>query len=157
MKKYLLIVAVSVAAGLSSLASAAWYDELPFFDPVYYADQYQDIYDEYGYDADDLKAHWRDAGISEGRRGSPVFDPKYYLEKNPDVAKAVGRKNYNDAMRHWRDDGLAEGRVSHPDFNVRYYIKHNKSVQASVGKHNYEAAVQQYLDEGYKEGLKAAP
>ena len=74
-----------------------------------------------------------------------------------DIAQAVGKKNYSDAMKHWRDSGMAEGRPSHPDFHVRYYLKHNPKVAASVGKHNYEAAVQQYLDEGRFDGLKAAP
>lgn len=64
------------------------------FDAVYYANRYPDLKAAFGYDFNKLYNHWVGWGQREGRSASPIFDPKYYLEANPDVANAYGQNNY---------------------------------------------------------------
>ena len=59
----------------------------------------------------------------EGRRPHPLFDPKYYLEQNPDVA----RSGHNPLLHFLRFGGL-EGRSPHPDFNSAFYLAANPDV-----------------------------
>ncbi len=130
---------------------ADWKIELPFFDHVYYADNNEDIYDEFGYDKDKLRSHWKSLGIKEGRPSSPVFHVRYYLEKNEDVAQQVGRRNYAKALEHYHDNGIREGRVAHPEFNIRRYIEANPDVREKFGEDNYRGALMHYVKFGRRE------
>jgi hypothetical protein len=51
--------------------------------------------------------------LKECRQGSPGFDPKFYLEKYPDVAKAY-KNSCEGAMSHWIKFGIKEGRRGAP-------------------------------------------
>lgn len=142
---------------LASLVLAAEWQTTPeVFEPTYYADQNTDVRDKFGYDTDKLTRHWREYGLSEGRRSSPVFDVRYYLRENPDIAKSIGAKNFTGAAEHWYRTGIGEGRPSHPEFHVRTYLKDNPDVAKSVGAKNFPAAVRHYLEHGYVKGRTAA-
>ena len=136
-------------------ALADWLSEPSVFLPVYYADQNPDVEKIDGYDHAELLEHWKKFGLNEGRRSSPVFDVRYYLRENPDIAKQFGQKNYKEAAHHWYNSGRKEGRPSHPDFQVRIYLKKNPDVAKAVGAQNYLGAVHHYLAHGYKEGRPA--
>lgn len=139
----------------AQVALADWLSDPSVFVPVYYADQNPGVQKLEGYDHAKLLGHWEKHGIKEGRRSSPVFDVKYYLKKNPGVAKQFGKKNYYEAARHWYNAGRKEGRPSHPDFNVRIYLQKNLGVAKTVGAQNYIGAIQHYLSYGYREGRTA--
>ena len=51
-------------------------------------------------------------------RNSGLFDPKFYLERYPDVQRAGV-----DPLRHYLRHGAAEGRKPHPLFEPDYYLR----------------------------------
>lgn len=53
------------------------------------------------------------------------FDEEFYLESNPDVAKANV-----DPLEHYFYTGWREGRAPSPDFDVEYYLSQNPDVAA---------------------------
>lgn len=153
MKKYIWIFAI-VFAFAASEALASWLTDPSVFMPNYYADHNRDLYDEFGYNTQKLVNHWVKSGIRDGRPSSPVFDVRYYLKHNPDVANAVGQENFAKATEHWFKNGRKEGRPSHPEFNVRKYLELNQDVAREYGQNNYIEAINHYLRTGYKKGRR---
>ena len=115
---------------------ANWWTEPVIFEATYYADHNPGVKEEVGYDEAKLINHWGKFGLKEGRRSSPVFDVKYYLKHNQDIANAVGENNYVEAAKHWFQNGRKEGRPSHPDFDVKRYLKLNQDVAKKYGQNN---------------------
>jgi hypothetical protein len=60
-----------------------------------------------------------------------LFDPAYYLSKNPDVAAAVARGE-TTAEAHFNSFGKSEGREFSPFFSVSFYLQQNPDVAAAV-------------------------
>ncbi|MFN9487456.1 MAG: hypothetical protein ACK6BM_12545 [Cyanobacteriota bacterium] len=116
------------------------------FDPTYYLQQYDDLFDTYGESGQEAaKQHWLNYGINEGRRGSLFFDPQYYLNRYQDVAQAVGPTNYGGAISHWLKSGLNEGRRGSEEFDPMYYVITNPDVANTYGKENYKQATKHFL------------
>lgn len=136
-------------------AMADLWVEPAVFVPNYYADQNQDVRNQVGYNSSKLVEHWRKFGLKEGRVSSPVFDARYYLKHNPDVAKTYGPDNYAKAAQHWYQTGRQEGRPSHPDFQVKKYLQLNIDVAREIGESNYIEAIDHYLRTGYQKGRRA--
>ena len=120
------------------------------FDPVYYANCYEDLRNAYGYDEVALKEHWLAYGIKEGRTASPIFDPKYYMASNSDVAKAYGATNYEMGLIHFCAFGLAEGRQGSPIFSAKTYISLYSDLQRAYGD-DYTSAAEHFLAYGIAE------
>jgi hypothetical protein len=152
MKTLVLPLAILLVSATPALAD--WIYEPAVFVPTYYADQNSDVRAETGYDQAKLAAHWKRFGLGEGRRSSPVFDARYYLQHNPDVASSVGQSNYPQAALHWYRNGRQEGRPSHPDFQVKRYLELNQDVARQYGAQNYLKAIEHYLQTGYQEGRR---
>lgn len=115
------------------------------FQPGYYLRTYVDLsklFGKYNYKA--AKEHWLKFGIKEGRRGSPVFDSKYYLNRHKDLKKLF-RNDYRKALQHFLDYGAREGRQTAANFNVRDYLSKNRLVAARLGARSYKAAFVYYL------------
>ena len=153
MNKYILILALYFTATASE-ALASWVTDPSVIEPTYYADHNRDVYDEFGYNTQKLLNHWVKFGIRDGRSSSPVFDVRYYLKHNPDLATTLGRENFAKATEHWYKNGRKEGRPSHPEFNVRKYLQLNQDVAREYGKNNYIEAIYHYLRTGYKKGRR---
>ena len=89
------------------------------FDPVYYANKYDDLRGA-GLNSADLLYHFMQYGLDEGRAPSQAlaeFDGNFYLAANPDVAEYVnanldqfGGSLTNGALAHYVKFGGAEGR-----------------------------------------------
>lgn len=83
------------------------------FDPIFYADKYQDVKNLYGYDEDKLLDHFIEIGMKEGRQGIEDFDPYAYRGRYEDLAT-----QYKDRMQkyyvHYMETGKAEGRSGVP-------------------------------------------
>lgn len=83
------------------------------FDPIFYADKYQDVKNLYGYDEDKLLDHFMEKGMKEGRQGIGDFDPYAYRGRYEDLAT-----QYKDQMQqyyiHYMEHGKAEGRSGVP-------------------------------------------
>lgn len=84
---------------------------------------------------------------------APVFDPQYYLDKNPDVAAAVN-KGITKAFQHFVNFGMSEGRVASPEFNVKVYKERYSDLKEAFGT-NLPAYYEHYCLYGRAEGRKA--
>ena len=71
-------------------------------------------------------------GKKEGRMGSVIFDPDYYLNKYPDVKQVYNNSKYA-AYEHFINFGLAEGRQGCATFNVNTYMARYADLQAAYG------------------------
>lgn len=81
----------------------------------------------------------------------PVFDAKYYLEVNKDVAKHSNTKAY--AKVHWKKHGIKEGRPSAPNLHVREYVNNYSDLRRVFGTNkDYKGAVKHYYNNGINEG-----
>jgi hypothetical protein len=129
----------------------AW-DKLPVFEEKYY----ERINPDFEQSNMSALEHWQKIGMDQGRSSSGVFDVKYYLAKNPDLAKKIGAKNYREATKHWLTVGIKNGLSSHPNFNVRYYAENNRDLQR-VYNNNYEKLIMHYLKTGINENRPTAP
>ncbi len=154
MKSLLKYVAIALLMTAVPAMADLWVEPAVFV-PNYYADKNKDVREQAGYNAAKLTEHWRKFGLKEGRVSSPVFDVRYYLKHNPDVAKTFGQDNYPKAAQHWYQTGRQEGRPSHPDFQVKKYLQLNPSVARQYGENNYIEAIDHYLRTGYEKGLRA--
>ncbi len=64
--------------------------------------------------------------LSVGIRPDPLFDPAFYLARNPDVAAAGV-----DPFQHFLISGWKEGRAPLALFDPAYYLSHNPDVAAA--------------------------
>ncbi|MGN1307848.1 MAG: RICIN domain-containing protein, partial [Faecousia sp.] len=101
---------------------------------------------------DQLKQHWLDYGIKEGRCASPAFNVKWYLQHNTDVANAFGADNYKEAILHFINSGINEGRPGSADFyNLNYYKANSPDLRVAFGYDNY-SYYKHFVDYGYYDG-----
>lgn len=63
---------------------------------------------------------------------SLLFNEKWYLDHNPDVAEALENGDFTSAYEHFLQYGNAEGRSSTPLFNVDQYLNANPDVAEAV-------------------------
>ena len=80
---------------------------------------------------------------------SKLFDPIWYLEKNPDVALAGA-----SPINHWLTKGWKEGRDPGPLFSTSWYLEQSPDLASSRRKLNL---LFHYLDAGAKEGRDPNP
>jgi len=118
------------------------------FDTMVYRDRNPDIADLS--DAD-LKKHWLEHGIKEGRASSPVLDLGFYRNNNPDLKEAFG-DDYEALYNHFITSGYKEYRKSSALFDGSFYCKNYPDVAANY-KENY---MLHYVDHGIKEGRRAS-
>jgi GT2 family glycosyltransferase/2-polyprenyl-3-methyl-5-hydroxy-6-metoxy-1,4-benzoquinol methylase/glycosyltransferase involved in cell wall biosynthesis len=78
---------------------------------------------------------------------SGLFDKKWYLENNTDVAL-----NGEDPIAHYIHFGAQEGRDPHPNFNTKWYLENNPDVAQSALNPLYH-----YIKFGEKEGRATNP
>jgi hypothetical protein len=69
-----------------------------------------------------------------------LFDSKFYLENNPDVAVAVARGTVSSAFDHYQKIGQFENRNPNALFDANYYLDTNTDVAVSAKKNNFSAA-----------------
>ena len=90
----------------------------------------------------------------------PVFDPCFYLNKYPDLAKAFGA-NFALAAGHWRDSGTGEGRQSAPGFSLMDYVLRYQDLANAFsnqgGAYDNVAVLKHWVDHGSKEGRNPGP
>lgn len=130
--------------------------EHPVFDLGFYIAVQDDVRNQTGGDLIKSEAHWINFGLNEGRRGSRLFDPRFYLENHGDLVAAFGASNYGEAAKHWITYGLKEGRASSFEFDANYYLANNKDLRDAFGSDNYTAAAQHWIQFGIKEGRQGS-
>ena len=128
------------------------------FDAEYYADEYPELYDAYGYDADALYQHFLTYGLDEKHCMSPILDVVEYRETYADLDAAFGN-NWDAYVNHWYTYGIVEGRENGTEFDPVLYVEAYSDIKAAFGD-DYEAISNHYLtygiDEGRTLGLKTS-
>ncbi len=122
--------------------------EQAVFDVEVYRDRHEDLKDM---TEAQLRMHWIQYGMKEGRASSVILDLKYYVENNPDLKNAFGT-DYVAAYEHFINMGYKEHRKSSLIFDGRYYFDNNSDV-AEIYKDDY---IYHYLDNGMREGRRAS-
>ncbi|MGL5064114.1 MAG: pre-peptidase C-terminal domain-containing protein [Microcoleus sp.] len=69
-----------------------------------------------------------------------LFDRKYYLENNPDVAVAVARGTVSSPFDHYRKIGKFENRNPNALFDASYYLNTNTDVAISAQQNGFSGA-----------------
>lgn len=128
------------------------------FDVVSYYNEYPDLRAAFGTDIWRYYDHYLRYGQREGRHasgcsglvGAPtasggtdysaVYDPSYYLDRNPDLKAAFSRSygqvvltDYRALLSHFLRYGMAEGRVTSPAFDLPSYYNANQDLRAAYG------------------------
>jgi hypothetical protein len=122
------------------------------FDWDYYYDHAPDVVAAKA----DLATHWRDNGFNEGRRGSLVFDVRYYWNRYTDVQQRCGRNDLQCALQHWLSYGIEQGRQGSADFSVVSYLNRYPDLQNAFGQ-NYDDALDHWFNSGEDEGRNGRP
>lgn len=123
------------------------------FDALFYGRTQPDVGREFGADEELLRRHWVPYGLLEGRRGSLVLSPRFYLKRHPDLAAtffAPGfpQDDFESALAHFVTQGLpAEGRRGCREFDVRLYLDLYADLRATYGA-DYKAAAEHFVLQG---------
>jgi hypothetical protein len=86
-------------------------------------------------------------------RNKTIVDEKYYLEKYPDVAKAVASGKIVSASDHWYETGFYEGR--HPRrflVDEEYYLQSHPDVAKALRAGKLTSCQAHFDDAGFAEG-----
>ncbi|MGD1037209.1 MAG: hypothetical protein ABR878_08425 [Roseiarcus sp.] len=89
--------------------------------------------------------HYVEEGFCRGYRANPLFDTRWYLERNEDV-----RRSGVNPLLHYFLHGWREGRDPGPGFQTDYYLEANPDVRASGAN-----PLAHYLRHGRHEGRLA--
>jgi hypothetical protein len=75
-----------------------------------------------------------------------IFDEKYYLALNPDVANAVAAGVFSSGLQHFQQFGINEGRVTvSPLYNESLYLQANPDVANAVQSRSLSSGLQHYI------------
>lgn len=119
------------------------------FNAKYYADQYQDLKDAFGYDEDALYQHFFKYGLSEGRVMNPIIDVVKYREEYGDLDTAFG-DDWDAYVNHFFKFGIEEDRDNGTDFDIKAYVEAYGDIKEAFGD-DYQAIAEHYMENGVKE------
>jgi len=81
------------------------------------------------------------------------FSEEFYLQSNPDIAKARAAGELKDPKRHFVERGYFEGRVGAPsEVDEAYYVRRYRDVEQAVLRGDLESIAGHFNDSGYAEG-----
>ena len=123
--------------------------EAACFDPMVYRDRNKDLSSDLT-DAQ-LKQHWLEHGIKEGRPSSTVLDLGFYLSNNPDLQTAFGT-DHEKLYEHFVTSGYKEYRKSSALFDGSFYTKNHPDVDSAFG----DEYLRHYVQNGQAEGRRAS-
>ena len=141
-------VAGAVALGNVSYTHAADLEDV--FDERYYADEYSDLKQAFGYARLVLLDHFMKVGLYEGRKMNGLIDIIKYREENPDLEKAFG-DDWGAYLRHYLTYGAYENRDNGADFDPVDYLNRYSDLKAAFGN-DLLAAYRHYEEHGKQEG-----
>lgn len=122
------------------------------FNAKYYAEQYKDLYDAFGYDEELLYQHFLTYGINEGRVMNPVIDIVKYRNSYEDLNTAFG-DNWDSYVQHYIDYGIKEKRDNGTDFDPIAYVESYSDIEEAFGN-DFTAIIEHYQNFGVKEDRK---
>ncbi len=136
----------------SSTPEETWVEKA-CFDTMVYRDRNPDLA---GMTDDQLKEHWLNYGIAEGRASSVVLDLGFYYNNYTDLQQAFtnadGTPNYTGLYNHFITSGYKEYRKSSALFDGAYYTERYPEVAATF-KEEY---MRHYVENGMAEGRRAS-
>ena len=133
--------------GFNGYGENGWL-EAACFDPMVYRDRNKDLA---GMTDAQLKEHWLNHGIKEGRPASTILDLAYYRSQNKDLQESFGN-DYTKYYNHFITSGYKEKRKSSLLFDGAYYTtKYPDIEQSYVGPY-----LKHYVDHGMAEGRRAS-
>ena len=85
-----------------------------------------------------------------------LFDERYYLNQNPDVAAVVGpNRPFSSGYQHFVNFGINEGRNPSVLFNEAFYLSNNPDVAASVASPGgFRSGLQHFLLTGHRDARR---
>lgn len=138
------------------------------FNILAYKAQNNDLRVAFGNDLKSYYEHYIKFGKNEGRSAtgnatitngitiydgvdySDVYNFKYYLSANPDVAAAFGSDDIA-VLKHFLDYGMSEGRVASESFNVEAYKNQNFDLRKAF-RDNKKEYYLHFINNGKDEG-----
>ena len=141
------------------------------FDVQSYRNAYADLRQAFGNDLKSYYLHYINSGKKEGRIATgvttlqnpvtvyqgvnyaSVYNYKYYISKNPDVAKAFPNDDIS-VLNHFINNGMAEGRHSIKSFDVQSYRNAYVDLRQAFGN-DLKSYYLHYMNCGRKEGRTA--
>ncbi|MBW4494515.1 MAG: hypothetical protein KME26_15810 [Oscillatoria princeps RMCB-10] len=102
-----------------------------------------------------LRLHFQQFGLNEGRPFSPLINLNFYRQANPDL-KAAGLTTNKQLFEHLQNFGLQEGRKFSPFIDLEYYLEANPDLQQAF-KGNLEQAYDHLLLSGLAEQRNLSP
>lgn len=117
--------------------------------PTFYYWVYADLRSAIPYNEQELRNHYKQAGIYEGRTASPLFNPGWYMDKYEDVAEYCNG-NYQKAYEHFVNYGFWEGRRGSMFFDAEFYLGSYSDLWNAFGL-NYLAAATHFINNGIGE------
>lgn len=136
------------------------------FNPQYYINIYPDLNKAYGDNTVMYYKHFMSFGIREGRKGNSytyydgydykdVFDANYYMQKYPDIEKAIGF-NPSALFSHFVNFGIMEKRVASPNFDINVYMSRYPDLKRAYGD-DYKRYYIHYFVFGIREKRSGMP
>ena len=123
------------------------------FDPQFYASKYSDLRNAFGKDENELRKHYLNYGINEGRQGSIVFDVSFYRNAYRDLQNAFGGDN-KKYVSHFIQNGINEGRRASYEFDPHFYRNKYSDLRNAFGG-NWKDYYRHYLKHGRNERRQA--
>ncbi|NBI90468.1 hypothetical protein D3Z45_07695 [Lachnospiraceae bacterium] len=147
-------IAIAAVAGAVVLSSNISYAQEigieDVFDEHYYADEYSDLKEVYGYARALLLEHFMKFGLLEGRQMNEMIDIVEYREKYPDLQDAFG-DDWDAYVSHYFSYGAFEHRDNGTGFDPVDYLNRYSDLQAVLGT-DIMAAYKHYKEFGKQEG-----
>ena len=138
---------------LSSSSSSSSID-IPYFDAYIYDHIYHDLQNAFKGDIHQLKKHYIQYGMSEGRIMNLVFDANFYHQTYPDLANAFGG-NKQQLYEHYMSYGIKEGRQASIFFNPVFYLNNYADLRNAFGN-DYKQALDHFVTFGINEGRRGS-
>ncbi len=138
------------------------------FDVQSYRNAYADLRQAFGNNLKSYYLHYINSGKKEGRIAtgvttlqnpvtvyqgvnySAIYNYKYYISKNPDVAKAFPNDDIS-VLSHFVNSGMSEGRRSIKSFDVTSYRNAYADLRQAFGN-DLKSYYLHYLNSGKREG-----
>ncbi len=90
----------------------------------------------------------QDRPVSGRNTLEDFFYAKYYLDNNPDVAAAIGRGEFANALDHFERVGKFEGLNPSNYFDQKVYLDYNPGVAAAVSRGEFASAFDHFIQYG---------
>jgi len=82
-----------------------------------------------------------------------TVDERWYLEQNPDIARAIEAGTIKSAKEHFVQHGYLEGRLPRlVTVDEQWYLANNPDVAEKIRAGQLDSAQQHFHSDGYREG-----